>query len=547
MQATLDAYALKPFTRALSCLSKYGDDLTIHATPDYMTLAATNSSMSAYCRVKYRRQFFSRYHIGDKNTKRVEDADDVQPVTGQLLGKSLLSILRHRTFEKSVERCELSIQDGPSAAEDDEEGDDDTRDSLESLLIIRLHCKHGVVKTHRLRLDTPTALLAPGITNADNESRLTIGPKPVKDMIDHFPAAKGPKSDPQLIWSFGPSEVQLRSWETSLDSKGKTQLSTELTISAEEFDVYDVYSSPITIAFHLREFNATIAYAESMTLALDMRFTDPASPLFIDVEGDNSETLFIISTSQVATNSLPSSQSTSSGKNTGSRQSSVSLKRSREADESNLDMDPDAGNVDHAASRSSSVLRTDREHIRKPMKAVQRAEPGSSAHAQAFASSSSSNRNRYRPSMNASGSMPPPPSMPFRAPSQFQNSQSVDDASNWQHPEKEPLFLPMPSSQLSVAEEDLMRESGLAIEGMDSAVALMAMLEDEGEEVDFRPSQAAHVSPAEDSGHVFANGEDGDMYGDEAFGADSLDVIEDEMRATQDVTGAKAFKPLFED
>ncbi|THG99804.1 hypothetical protein EW026_g2608 [Hermanssonia centrifuga] len=31
-----------------------------------------------------------------------------------------------------------------------------------------------------------------------------------------------------------------------------------------------------------------------------MRFTDPASPLFIDVEGDLSETLFVISTSQVA-------------------------------------------------------------------------------------------------------------------------------------------------------------------------------------------------------------------------------------------------------
>ncbi|KZP11588.1 hypothetical protein FIBSPDRAFT_756538, partial [Athelia psychrophila] len=105
---------------------------------------------------------------------------------------SLLSILRHCTFEKSVERCELSILDGPSSVEDGEEGGvDDTRDSLESLLIIRLHFKHGVVKTHRLRLDTPTALLALGIPNADNESRLTIGPIPVKDTIDHFPAAKG--------------------------------------------------------------------------------------------------------------------------------------------------------------------------------------------------------------------------------------------------------------------------------------------------------------------------------------------------------------------
>jgi len=36
-----------------------------------------------------------------------------------------------------------------------------------------------------------------------------------------------------------------------------------------------------------------------MSLALDLRFTDPAAPLFIDVEGDHTETLFVISTSQV--------------------------------------------------------------------------------------------------------------------------------------------------------------------------------------------------------------------------------------------------------
>ena len=269
---------------------------------------------------------------------------------------------------------------------------------------------------------------------------------------------------------------------------------------------------------------------------MDMRFTDPASPLFIDVDGDSSETLFVISTSQVATKIMPASQSTttSNSKNNSSRQGSVGLKRPRQPEEDDYDTGahPDG---DHPDSRSSSVLRTDK--IRKPMKAVQRVEPGSTAHAQAFASSSSSNR--LRPSMD--GSMPPPPSIPFRAPSQFQNSQSVDDVSNWKQPEREPLFLP--SSQLSVAEEDLMRESGLLVEGMDSAEALMAMLEDEGEEVDFRPSQAARLSATEDLG---LDG-DGDLYGEDsdAFGADSLDVIEDmEMEATQDVSSAKASNHL---
>ena len=89
-------------------------------------------------------------------------------------------------------------------------------------------------------------------------------------MLEHFPLVKGPKSDPQLVWSFGDDEIILKGLESSMDTAGmnvshfryhwltrlivKGQLATELTISSGEFDVYDIYEPPITIAFHLREF-----------------------------------------------------------------------------------------------------------------------------------------------------------------------------------------------------------------------------------------------------------------------------------------------------
>jgi hypothetical protein len=38
-------------------------------------------------------------------------------------------------------------------------------------------------------------------------------------------------------------------------SQGKAQISTELTINANEFDNYSIHTPPITIAFHLREFS----------------------------------------------------------------------------------------------------------------------------------------------------------------------------------------------------------------------------------------------------------------------------------------------------
>ena len=38
---------------------------------------------------------------------------------------------------------------------------------------------------------------------------------------------------------------------------GAGQLSTELTISADEFENYDIFTTPISLAFHLREFNVS--------------------------------------------------------------------------------------------------------------------------------------------------------------------------------------------------------------------------------------------------------------------------------------------------
>ena len=50
---------------------------------------------------------------------------------------------------------------------------------------------------------------------------------------------------------------------------GRGQLATELTISADEFDVYEIFSAPLTIAFHLREFNVS-CISTSPTLDMEV-------------------------------------------------------------------------------------------------------------------------------------------------------------------------------------------------------------------------------------------------------------------------------------
>lgn len=82
--------AILVFSKALNCLSKYGDELSIFATSESLSFSATNSSKSAYCRFKYDRAFFSRYRLGAFQTGNIDLSDDVherQTVTGQIMTK----------------------------------------------------------------------------------------------------------------------------------------------------------------------------------------------------------------------------------------------------------------------------------------------------------------------------------------------------------------------------------------------------------------------------------------------------------------------------
>ncbi|KAF9070069.1 Rad9-domain-containing protein [Rhodocollybia butyracea] len=422
MQATFDAYALKSFTRALTCLSKYGEELCIYAASETLSLFCTNSSKSAYCRFNFGKEFFSRYRAGDP----AKDTND--GAVGQLMAKSLLSILKHKTVESTLERCEISIVEGISP----EEADDESHDGLESKLVVRLHCKHGVIKTHKLLLLGSTSLMAPGTPDPTNETLLTIGPRAIRDMIEQFSLPKGAKSDPQLIWTFGEAEVEVKSLESSLDTKSRTQLATELTISSDEFDTYNLYEAPTTITFHLREFNATIAFAETCGLGLDIRFTDPAEPLFINVEGDNFETLFVISTSQ-APGSATQPRLTSS----------APKKRLRE-------------NTPGDSSR-----------FKKPAKVVQSTTDR--------ASIARDTPDRRTPS--SSRQVPPLATPATPVP----NEPSQHHSAFTQLREEPPLFLPS-ASQLSILDEKALKESGLGIEHM-SADEFNIMFEAEGEEI----------------------------------------------------------------
>ncbi|KAG8746836.1 hypothetical protein FRC10_003358 [Ceratobasidium sp. 414] len=292
MQTTLSPTSLRTFTKGLTCIARYGDELCIHATSEQLTLCATNSSKSAYCGIKFLPEFFDLYRVGAPTDawSMTPEGGEERTVRGQLLVKTLLSILRHKSVEKSLDKCELSVVEGVEGGA--EEGEDESGDqSVESRLVIRMHCKFGVIKTHKLYLNQPPVILAPTLPR-QRPSRVTVGPRAVRDLLDHF----GRRADSQLQWMFSAEDVRVRSLERDADSQGKHQIATEISVPADEFDLYDVLVPPIGLAFHLREINASIALAESLSLPLELSFTEPSAPLVISLELDAADHLAMVAT-----------------------------------------------------------------------------------------------------------------------------------------------------------------------------------------------------------------------------------------------------------
>ena len=65
------------------------------------------------------------------------------------------------------------------------------------------------------------------------ETSLTVGPKTMKNILEHFPFGKGSKTDSQLIWNFHDDEVVLRSLETNIDGKGIERVSLHTSNGAD--------------------------------------------------------------------------------------------------------------------------------------------------------------------------------------------------------------------------------------------------------------------------------------------------------------------------
>ena len=111
--------------------------------------------------------------------------------------QALLSIFKRRVAEgkdkdTALERCEFELQAKP--------------DQMKCRLVIRMLCRHGVVKTYRLTYESAEVLHA-SFDKARSQNHWAISSKTLRDVVEYF----GPKTD-QLDWYFENGKVTFTSY-----------------------------------------------------------------------------------------------------------------------------------------------------------------------------------------------------------------------------------------------------------------------------------------------------------------------------------------------
>ncbi|OCF61730.1 hypothetical protein L486_01390 [Kwoniella mangroviensis CBS 10435] len=312
MDASIRGENLKYFLRLLQCAAKYGDDLNIHASHRVWELSVTNSNKSAFCLFKLDKTFFDRW-----------SAKSRRGIKCQLLVKSVLAVLGKAAQINTINRLDLRIidpsnelrplqhrkdrerdtrsssvhhddrhdgrrngnadQDDRHFGDEDEFTDDeDARISIESKLIVRLVCKHGVTKKHSLHLGS-TDFLRADVDPDTTPSGFVIATRTLRDWLENFALSTGSNyggnantgGTDQLGWMFTKNEVRVKSWE----GLGGGGLCTEIKVDPEEFQDYEVVGDRIDLTLPMKEFRATLLLAEQLSATLNVSFSEPGQPL----------------------------------------------------------------------------------------------------------------------------------------------------------------------------------------------------------------------------------------------------------------------------
>uniref|UniRef100_A0A8D2CMI1 Cell cycle checkpoint control protein n=1 Tax=Sciurus vulgaris TaxID=55149 RepID=A0A8D2CMI1_SCIVU len=255
---------VKVLGKAVHSLSRIGDELYLEPLEDGLSLRTVNSSRSAYACFLFAPLFFQQYQAATPGQDLLRC---------KILMKSFLSVFRSLAMlEKTVEKCCISLN------------------GRSSRLVVQLHCKYGVRKTHNLSFQDCESLQA--VFDPSSCPHVLRAPARILgEAILPFPPTLA-----EVTLGIGRGHrVILRSYqEEEADSTVKAMV-TEMSIGEEDFQQLQ---APVgaAITFCLREFRGLLSFAESAHLPLSIHFDAPGRPAIFIIEDSLLDGHFVLAT-----------------------------------------------------------------------------------------------------------------------------------------------------------------------------------------------------------------------------------------------------------
>ncbi|XP_012580749.1 PREDICTED: cell cycle checkpoint control protein RAD9A isoform X2 [Condylura cristata] len=241
-----------------------GDELYLEPLEDGLSLRTVNSSRSAYACFLFAPLFFEQYQAATPGQ---------DPLRCKILMKSFLSIFRSLALlEKTVDKCCISLN------------------GRGSRLVVQLHCKYGVRKTHNLSFQDCESLQAV-FDPAVCPHVLRAPARVLAEAVLPFPPTLA-----EVTLGIGRGRrVILRSYqEEEADSTVKAMV-TELSLGEEDFQQLQAQEG-VAITFCLKEFRGLLSFAESANLPLSVHFDTPGRPAIFTIADSLLDGHFVLAT-----------------------------------------------------------------------------------------------------------------------------------------------------------------------------------------------------------------------------------------------------------
>ncbi|XP_059681661.1 cell cycle checkpoint control protein RAD9A [Gavia stellata] len=256
---------VKVLGRAVHSLSRIGDELYLEPTESGLSLRTVNSSRSAFASFLFAPLFFQLYQPGGPQP-------DGELLRCKVHMKSFLSVFRSLpSLEKTVGKCLILLK--PRA----------------NRLVVQLHCKYGVTKTHNLAFQECERLQAVFDTQRCANS-LCAPARVLAEAVVHFPQTLA-----EVTLGAGPGgKISLRNYVEEEAEPRKTMV-TELWLAEDEFQTAAVAPGS-RITFCLKEFRGLLTFAEASNLPLTIHYDVPGRPMVFTLDDAVLEVHLVLAT-----------------------------------------------------------------------------------------------------------------------------------------------------------------------------------------------------------------------------------------------------------